>query len=176
MERNLASSLLLCVLARTAASQGGSPDCLLGNDAPVCDHMKLLVRKPLAPSSATCLWVTFGTLMRFLDSLFTPFSWNSGWNSTGRAGMIASHHLHHWLCVILLKGGVHNVSPAVAKIIKCSVMQWKDGSGYCCAEEALPFTQPNGPGLPEQLKLPVGTGRQHGSKEKTCNDYHCSIF
>ena len=56
MERNLASSLLLCILAMTAASQEGSPDCLLGNDVPVCNYMKFLIRKPLAPGCTTCLF------------------------------------------------------------------------------------------------------------------------
>lgn len=74
------------------------------------------------------------------------------------------------------EGLMHNVSPAVVKIITVQRDAVKDGSGYCCAEEALPFTQPNGPGLPKQLKLPVGTGRQHGLKEKTCSHYDCSIF
>lgn len=55
MERNLASTLLLCVLARTAASQEGRPDCLLGNDVPLCDCMNFLIRKPLVPSSTTFL-------------------------------------------------------------------------------------------------------------------------
>lgn len=47
---------VLCILAVTAASQEGSPDCLLGSDVPVCNCMKLLIRKPLVPGSANCLF------------------------------------------------------------------------------------------------------------------------
>lgn len=71
MERNLASSLLLCVLATTAASQEGSRDCRLGNAVPVCDYVKFLIRKPLAPGSATCL---FELLLGYRYCLSSPSS------------------------------------------------------------------------------------------------------
>lgn len=66
MERNLASSLLPCVLAMTATSQEGSPACLLGNNVPVCSYMKCLIRKSLASGSIACLFALLSGHQYFL--------------------------------------------------------------------------------------------------------------
>ena len=158
MERNLASSLLLHVLATMTASQEGSPDCLLGNDVPVCDYMKFLIRKPLAPGSTSCL---FKLLLGHRYFLSSPSSLPANW-ALATTGLTASRGP---ALVTLLQGPRMMCHQQLQKSSPSGAIQRKEWSAYCCVEEALPRTQPSGPGLLRWQKQSVGNGRQ-----KTC--YH----